>query len=81
MELVLPPNYIAIGFRIPIKHTNEIIPRLELGSVNGKFFYNIDYYPMIFDPKLTANDEDFIEAIENIITVYRVWQDFTYRFR
>ncbi len=60
------------GFRIPIKHTNEIIPRLELGSVNGKFFYNIDYYPIIFDPALTKSDDDFINAIENLITVYRV---------
>lgn len=45
---------------------------MELGSVNAKFFYNVDYYPIILDPALTQTDEDFIEAIENLITVYKV---------
>ena len=27
---------------------------MELGSVNAKFFYNVDYYPIILDPALES---------------------------
>ena len=68
-------NSIAVitdGSALNILHTNELIPKLESQAALFKFFYNIDVFPFILDPKLCKSAEDILMIIENLAPVYKI---------
>jgi hypothetical protein len=45
---------------------------LEAQAALFKFFYNIDVFPFILDPKICLTAEDILLAIENLAPTYKV---------